>query len=282
MGVSDIFGESTIHAAEHLAAIGANCPGIVYRRVAYPNGRIEYPYVSAAVRANYGLEPERIIADSSVRLDSQHPEDREEIEASLRISTNDLAPWRLDFRIIDTAGKIHWMRGNSTPHRHQQGEVVWDGLLLDISESMNAVEALKSKDRRFRALIEGSIQGVLVHRDNQVLFANEECARILGFTDLEDFPAAGSVEDHLHPDEIDRLRQYGEARVRGDPVPKTYEARALRKDGSTVWLDVRGPAAWRTISTISWPSSWAMSSCWETGSKTMRTRERTSKSLFGR
>ena len=35
------------------------------------------------------------------------------------------------------------------------------------------------------------------------------------------------------------MRHYGEARVRGDPVPKTYEARALRKDGSTVWLDVR-------------------------------------------
>ena len=195
--------------------------------------------ISAAVRAIYGLEPERVIADSSVLLDCLHPEDREEFEASLRNSAKDLAPWMLDFRIIDTAGKIHWMRGNSTPHRQQQGEVVWDGLLLDISDSMNAAEALKSRDRRFRALIEGSIQGVLVHRDNQVLFANKECARILGFKDLDDLPGGGSVEDHLHPDERDRLRHYGEARVRGDPVPKTYEARALRKDGSTVWLDVR-------------------------------------------
>ena len=62
------------------------------------------------------------------------------------------------------------------------------GGVLDISDSMNAAEALKSRDRRFRALIEGSIQGVLVHRDNQVLFANKECARILGFKDLDDLP----------------------------------------------------------------------------------------------
>ena len=152
MGDMEVLDETASRDAEHLAAIGANCPGIVYRRIAYPDGRIEYPYVSAAVRAIYGLEPERVIADSSVLLDCLHPEDREEFEASLRNSAKDLAPWMLDFRIIDTAGKIHWMRGNSTPHRQQQ--------------------------------------------DNQV---RSRLGR------LDDLPGGGSVEDHLHPDERDRL-----------------------------------------------------------------------------
>ena len=88
MGDMEVLDETASRDAEHLAAIGANCPGIVYRRIAYPDGRIEYPYVSAAVRAIYGLEPERVIADSSVLLDCLHPEDREEFEASLRNSAN--------------------------------------------------------------------------------------------------------------------------------------------------------------------------------------------------
>ena len=93
MGDMEVLDETASRDAEHLAAIGANCPGIVYRRIAYPDGRIEYPYVSAAVRAIYGLEPERVIADSSVLLDCLHPEDREEFEASLRVRPETL--WRI-------------------------------------------------------------------------------------------------------------------------------------------------------------------------------------------
>ena len=98
---------------------------------------------------------------------------------------------------------------------------------------------MAESEQRFRSLVEGSIQGVFVHRDLRQLFANEECARILGYESLEELRKAGPIERHFHPDERDRLRGYADARLRGETLPGNYELRALRKDGSSIWLENR-------------------------------------------
>ena len=194
MNDSDDRGKAASDIPGQLAAIGANCPGIVYRRVRYPGGRIEYPYVSAAVHDIYGLEPADIIADPSILLDRLHSEDRDRFESSLQQSATDLAPWFLEFKIIDAAGEVHWMCGNSTPHQGENGEVVWDGLLLDITESKAATKALQGSEQRFRDLIEKSNQGILVHRYDELLFANQTLCDMLGYRRPEDIFAIGSVD----------------------------------------------------------------------------------------
>jgi len=47
------------------------------------------------------------------------------------------------------------------------------------------------------------------------------------------------VNAYLHPAEIGRLTANREARMRGEPAPEIVEFRAVRKDGSTVWLEAR-------------------------------------------
>ncbi|MDP6951280.1 MAG: PAS domain S-box protein, partial [Alphaproteobacteria bacterium] len=111
--------------------------------------------------------------------------------------------------------------------------------LRDIGERERAESELRASEQRFRSLVEGSIQGVIVHRGLTILFANEEAARILGYASDSDFRLAGPLEVHLHADERDRVKRYAQARLKGEPVPATYEMRALRKDGSTAWLESR-------------------------------------------
>ena len=229
MAPSDIPGQ--------LAAIGANCPGIVYRRVLFPDGRIEYPYVSAAIRAIYGLEPEQVTADPSVLLDTLHPEDRDAFETSLSVSAKNLTPWSLDFRIRDTTDAIHWVRGNSTPHRGENGEIVWDGLLLDVTQSRTADEALQRSEQRFRTLIEKSNQGILVHRYDQLLFTNAAFAALLGYDTPQDIIDLRTADAWLSPDDTERMKEIAKARMTGGDPPAHYEFSVLRKDGRKIWLE---------------------------------------------
>jgi PAS domain-containing protein len=47
-----------------------------------------------------------------------------------------------------------------------------------------AEDALYEFEERYRNLIGGSIQGIFVHRDWELLFANQSFARILGYPGL--------------------------------------------------------------------------------------------------
>lgn len=112
-----------------------------------------------------------------------------------------------------------------------------DELAAEITERMQAEEALKSSEERFRNLIEGSIQGIFIHRDFKPLFVNQAFAYMLGYGSAEEFLASiDSIEDHHAPHERARLREYKEARLKGAEVPIRYEYDALRKDGTIVTL----------------------------------------------
>ncbi|MDP6706055.1 MAG: PAS-domain containing protein [Alphaproteobacteria bacterium] len=96
--------------------------------------------------------------------------------------------------------------------------------------------ALAASEAKFRSLVEGSIQGIAVHRDWRILFANDAYARILGHDDAEAVTGI-DIRDFESPAERARLEHYAENRRRGRPVPDRYEMTAIRRDGRQVALD---------------------------------------------
>ena len=104
-------------------------------------------------------------------------------------------------------------------------------------EREEAASALERSEEKFRNLIEGSIQGIYIHRDWDLIFANQAMADILGHGHPDEILALGSVGEFVAPYERRRLKGYRDARVRGEEVPVRHVAEYLRKDGSTVFLE---------------------------------------------
>ncbi|MCB0038156.1 MAG: PAS domain S-box protein [Caldilinea sp.] len=96
-------------------------------------------------------------------------------------------------------------------------------------------EALAASERRFRALIENSSDGILlVGMDRQLRYASPSAARILGY-EIEEFMQPGTLV--IHPDDLEAIED-GWRRVYTMPeraVNQSY--RACHQDGSWRWLE---------------------------------------------
>ena len=108
-------------------------------------------------------------------------------------------------------------------------------LAQDITDRKLTEEALRISEQHFRNVIEDSQQGMFIFKDSEFLFVNQAYADMLGYTP-EEIYALDPPHSAYAPYERDRMRQYGAARLRGEPVPNSYEVDALRKDGTIITL----------------------------------------------
>ncbi len=97
--------------------------------------------------------------------------------------------------------------------------------------------ALEASEQRFRELTEGSIQGIIVHRDGVPLFVNEAWAQILGFEDAAEAGAVENIVALVAAEDRDSVRDIQYGLQHGGGNSQQYEYRASRRDGRTIWLE---------------------------------------------
>jgi PAS domain S-box-containing protein len=108
-----------------------------------------------------------------------------------------------------------------------------------VESVLASAKALKSGEQQFRQLVEDSTQGVIIHRDHKLLFANQAAADIHGYKNPEGLLSVGHYRDLIAPEEFNRLWGNMTARQKGEYVPDIFEAEGLRKDGSRIYLEIR-------------------------------------------
>jgi len=122
-------------------------------------------------------------------------------------------------------------------------ESVRDVLQLFAARAANELDwrqreaELKHSEAKFRNLVEGSIQGVYIHKDMHLLFVNRAFAEMLGYESPEALMVDRSLLRLFHPDEHERILGFKDRRLAGQDAPSHYEVRLLRRDGTVVWLE---------------------------------------------
>lgn len=91
-------------------------------------------------------------------------------------------------------------------------------------------------EQQFRTLIEGSIQGVLIHRHGKPVFVNQAWAGFHGYT-VDEVMGMESVVPLVAPEDRDRLLQYAALLMRGEPAPTRFEYRGVKRAGSLIGLE---------------------------------------------
>ncbi|GMU39641.1 MAG: hypothetical protein AMXMBFR23_05070 [Chloroflexota bacterium] len=100
----------------------------------------------------------------------------------------------------------------------------------------DAVGGLHGREAFLRTILDNSQNGIwIIDNFGHAFYSNPAMAAILGYT-VDEFLDL-SIERRVHPDEVDRIRGYTEARIAGREAPTQYRTRLLHRDGRTVWVD---------------------------------------------
>ncbi|MEQ8248317.1 MAG: PAS-domain containing protein [Alphaproteobacteria bacterium] len=128
-----------------------------------------------------------------------------------------------------------WMVVRET--RFQSGHTM--AVFTDITDIKRAEEALRESEAKFRALVEGSLQGVCIQRDLKPVFANQAFADIYGFKDPDAVLAIDSLLLLFPQDQWQEIAQSARAHVEESRPPITKVQPAVRRDGEIFYIESR-------------------------------------------
>ncbi len=112
----------------------SNVPGTLYQFALKADGSYQLNYVSARFSELFEVETEAVLADISVLLNQIVAADRQSFDRSIKRATKLGKSWAWEGRILTPSGKIKWIRGESRHQPDAHGAIVWDGIILDITE----------------------------------------------------------------------------------------------------------------------------------------------------
>ena len=228
-----------------LRAIGDNIPnGYLYQLLREPDGRYRYTYVSAGVERVSGLQPEAILADSSLMFGLVVEADLPYILQKGEESAQNLSVFEVQVRERLSNGEIRWLQLCSMPRWLDDGRLVWDGIRLDINDLKQTEESLRQSEERWHLAISGSNDGIWDHNlQTNAHYLSPRCLEILGY-EYNEIATFDRWLQQIHPDDIDRLQTTFQAHVEHRLPNYACEYRIKCKDGSYKWLLSRGQVLW--------------------------------------
>ncbi|MBI1920530.1 MAG: PAS domain S-box protein [Geobacter sp.] len=113
------------------------------------------------------------------------------------------------------------------------------GVILDVTERKQAEEALAAAENKFRSLVEQSFVGAYINQDGKFVYANPKMADIFGYTQ-EELTSGISHLDLTAEKDRPLAAENVRKRVTGETPSIQYEFQGLRKNRSTVEVEVYG------------------------------------------
>ncbi len=116
----------------------------------------------------------------------------------------------------------------------REASLFWRTMVqVQVALSQVAIDRLRTAEEQFRYLADNLAVGIFIHHNGILRYAGREGARLLGYDRPEEL-LNRSVFDFVHPADRERVARIAQRRIAGKEAPDQYETRLLRKDGTTI------------------------------------------------
>lgn len=180
----------------------------------------------------FGYEPKELIGKIGFPLLT--PESQKEVQK--RIATGSEEPYQVvGIRKDGTTFPIE-IHAKTTQWK---GRTVRVGAISNITERKKIEQKLKDSEKRYRQLVELSPDGVAIHSEGKLIYANPAALSIVGATKLDQL-LGKSVLEFVHPDFREIVKKRFQEMALGQVAP-VIEEKFLRLNGTPI--DVEAAAA---------------------------------------
>jgi PAS domain S-box-containing protein len=228
-------------AEERFRMIVERTPAITYQEVTdetYDPGSTLI-YVSPQIERILGYPAELWSENPGFWLSVTHPDDRKAVldEGGRTVMSGE--PYRQDYRMIASDGRIVWFHDESILiHGDAGGPLMWQGVMVDVTEQKQAEERLRHAEERYRILVEHIPAVVYVESMDgsaEQFYISPQVREVFGYDPevwrwTDDF-----WSDRVHPDDVERVLAVDAAtNDNGDDYSIEYRFRTA--DGRWAWV----------------------------------------------
>ena len=109
--------------------------------------------------------------------------------------------------------------------------------LSDITERKQLEERTKESEKQYRDLVEKAGIAILIDdQEGNLRYCNSKLAKTFGYSVQE--MKKLSLGSTVHPVDVEKVMKFHRNRVQGKHAPSRYEFKGVKKDGSTVYVEV--------------------------------------------
>ena len=234
------------------AALSEQMPGFLLRTLVRPDGAFRVEFVTDGVERVLGFTQRELVEMKDPEL-LVHPDDREGFLQPFRTLADATGPYTGMTRVRRRDGAIRWLSVRAVTRRMDGGDVLFDTIVVDLTERAEAQSALEAALEDVRA-IEAHLPGFLFRvrcigpapADMTIEYAGPAMAALLAYEPADLVPPSGAAR-FIDPTDAAGLAglavTVGNVMATGVPAETHVECRLLRRDGTPLW--VRGPVSAR-------------------------------------
>ena len=195
-------------------------PGINYTvKVGGPPGS-GTTYISPQVQTILGFSPEEWLADKELWMRQLHPDDKKRVIAQVMQENLEGVPLDLEYRVLTKTGEIRWLHNRRAYTRDASGRIIGlTGVMLDITEKKNALEALRASEESYHTLIETTPLAVVVcDMTGTIVICNLQALSLGGIARKEDligtsiFSGVFAADKGRAEEDLRKIRETGSVR----------------------------------------------------------------------
>lgn len=181
-----------------------------------------------------GYTREDVVGKTSLEINIwTNPEDRARLVDGLR-ARGEVRNLEAIFRMKDGREKVGLMSARVIDI---DGQKYILSITRDISQRKEVEEMLRENEERYRLLVENSPSGILMHRNEEIFYANPAATKLLGASDPEEL-IGRNVMDFVHPESKPIVLERAKAVREDNQMAPLLEEKYIRIDGTPVDVEV--------------------------------------------
>ncbi|HMA83219.1 MAG TPA: PAS domain-containing sensor histidine kinase [Candidatus Thermoplasmatota archaeon] len=139
-------------------------------------------FITENIKRIFGFSQEEILKRSSLWFDHIHPNDLKQVKQAFEELFTHNIPFDVEYRLKTKSGKWVWISDRSTNIYKQNGRLVADGVLSDISERKRIEKSLKQSEIRFKTLFEHAPDAYYINDfEGHFIDGNKGAEKLLGY-----------------------------------------------------------------------------------------------------